>query len=111
MTSRAAVQLHDARAAHALREILVGRADDHALDARIPRPPRPPPRPAHRPPRTRPSARPTTPSAASASSSSGNCDEQIRLDARAGLVAGPELVAERLDDVVGRDADVRRAAR
>ena len=35
---------------------------------------------------------------------------QRRLDAGAGLVARPELVAERLDDVIGRDADVRRAA-
>ena len=36
--------------------------------------------------------------------------EQVGLDASAGLVAGPELVAKRLDDVIGRDADVRRAA-
>ena len=36
--------------------------------------------------------------------------EQRRLDALAGLVAGPEVVAKRLDDVVGGDADVRRAA-
>ena len=35
--------------------------------------------------------------------------EQRRLDALAGLVARPEVVAERLDDVIGRDADVRRA--
>ena len=35
--------------------------------------------------------------------------EQRRLDAVAGLVAGPEVVAKRLDDVIGRDADVRRA--
>ena len=34
---------------------------------------------------------------------------EIRLDARAGLVAGPELVPERLDDVVGGDADMARA--
>ena len=32
-----------------------------------------------------------------------------RLDAGRGLVAGPEVVAERLDDVVGGDADVRLA--
>ena len=36
--------------------------------------------------------------------------EQVRLDAGAGLVAGPQTVAERLDDVIGGDADVRRAA-
>ena len=34
---------------------------------------------------------------------------QCGVDALAGLVAGPQIVAERLDDVVGRDADVRRA--
>ena len=34
---------------------------------------------------------------------------QRRLDAAAGLVAGPEIVAKRLDHVVGGDADVRRA--
>ena len=34
---------------------------------------------------------------------------QRRVDAVAGLVAGPELVAERLDDVVGGDSDVGRA--
>ena len=35
--------------------------------------------------------------------------QQRRVDAGAGLVAGPEVVAERLDDVVGGDADVRGA--
>ena len=38
-----------------------------------------------------------------------NCDQQRGVDARAGLVAGAEVVAERLDHVVGRDADVGRA--
>ena len=37
IVARAAIQLHDARAAHALREVLVRRADDHALDARVAR--------------------------------------------------------------------------
>jgi len=32
------------------------------------------------------------------------------LDALAGLVARPEAIAERLDDVIGGDADVRGAA-
>ena len=32
------------------------------------------------------------------------------LDALAGLVARPEAIAERLDDVIGGDADVGRAA-
>jgi len=36
--------------------------------------------------------------------------EQLGLDARARFVAGPEIVAERLDDVVGRDAEVCGAA-
>jgi hypothetical protein len=34
---------------------------------------------------------------------------QGRLDAVAGFVAGPKLVAKRFDDVIGRDADVRAA--
>ena len=35
--------------------------------------------------------------------------EECRLDPFAGLVPGPEIVSERLDDVIGRDADVRRS--
>ena len=35
---------------------------------------------------------------------------QRGVDAGAGLVAGPQIVAERLDHVVGGDADMRRAA-
>ena len=35
--------------------------------------------------------------------------QQGRLDAFAGFVVGPQLVAERLDHVIGGDADVRRA--
>ena len=35
---------------------------------------------------------------------------QVRLDAVAGLVPGPEPVPERLDDVIGRHAHVRGAA-
>ena len=35
--------------------------------------------------------------------------EQRRIDAFAGLVAGPLVIAERLDDVVGGDAQVGRA--
>ena len=48
-----------------------------------------------------------TPMAPSASSSGMELREQRRLDAVAGLVAGPHAVAKRLDDVIGRDADVR----
>lgn len=36
--------------------------------------------------------------------------KQRGLDAFAGLVAGPQLVAERLDDMIGGDAQVRGAA-
>ncbi len=36
--------------------------------------------------------------------------EQGRLDPVARLVLWPEIVAERLDDMIGRDAEVRRAA-
>ena len=43
------------------------------------------------------------------SSSSGNCAKQLRRHAAARLVAGPQVVAERLDHVVGGDADVGRA--
>ena len=46
------------------------------------------------------------PTAASASSTRGNCDQQLGLDAGAVLVAVAEVVAERLDDVVGGHADV-----
>ena len=97
-------------AADALREILVGRADQHPLD-----------------PWASPAAilaaaarassassstiaQTTTPSASSASSSSPNCGKQIRIDAGGGLVARPHPVAERLDDVIGRHPDVGRAA-
>jgi hypothetical protein len=36
--------------------------------------------------------------------------EERRIDALAGLVAGPEAIAEGLDHVVGRDADMRDSA-
>ena len=49
-----------------------------------------------------------TPMAASASSSGWNCASSARSTPCSRLVAGPETVAERLDDVVGRHADVRR---
>ncbi len=51
----------------------------------------------------------TTPITLSDSSRIGNCESEIRRHAGGRLVAAPELVAERLDDMVGRDADVRRA--
>ena len=107
--ARPAIHLHDARAAHALRQILVRRADDHALHARDRAPPPPLPRPAHRRPRTRPSAR-------------SRCRARSALLRAAGTARrGPgrcrrrscspaTSVAERLDDVIGRDAEVARAA-
>ena len=103
-----AIDLDDAIADDALREILVRRPDAHLLDLRIVRRQMRGRRERvvgleldHRPRRT--------PIAASASSSGWNCAQQRRIDAFAGLVAGPEIVAERLDDVIGGDADVRRA--
>jgi hypothetical protein len=35
--------------------------------------------------------------------------EESRIDAVASLVAGPEAIAERFDDVIGGDTDMRRA--
>ena len=51
-------------------------------------------------------AQTVTPRASSASSSSGNCDMQLGVDSRSGLVARPQIVSKRLDHVVGGDADV-----
>ena len=50
-----------------------------------------------------------TPIAASASSSGWNCARSAGSIPRARFVAGIEAVAERLDHMVGRHADVRRA--
>jgi hypothetical protein len=36
--------------------------------------------------------------------------DEIRIDPVAGLVSGPELIAERFDDVIGGDANVANAA-
>ena len=105
----APVQLHDAGASHALRQVLVGCADQHLLDARIRRrlhrrrgqrivrlvfdhgPDRDPERLQHffEQPELR---------------------QEVGVDARAGLVSRPQAVAERLDDVIGGDAHVRGAA-
>ena len=52
----------------------------------------------------------TTPSAVERLFEQRELRQQVGLDAGAGLVAGPQLVAERLDDVIGGDADVRGAA-
>ena len=53
----------------------------------------------------------TRPSAADASSASGNCASSSPRHALAGLVSGVELVAKRLDHVIGRAGDVRRPLR
>ncbi len=63
----------------------------------------------HRPP-VRPSAKRATPIAASASSRGSELCVQHRFDAVAGLVLWPQIVAKRLDNVIRRDPDVRRAA-
>ena len=107
--ARPAIQLDDARAAHALGEVLVRRADDHAFDTRI----------ASR--RHRPGGerivrlelhhRPDD----DAGRREGVFEQwelrqQVGFDAFAGLVARPQSIAERLDDVIGGDGDVRGAA-
>ena len=100
--------MHDATPAHALCQILVRRADDDALDARIGARFRRRRREGvvgfvvdHRPQRD------------------ARGDErffeqrelrgEVGRNARARLVAGIEPIAKRLDDTIGRDADVRRA--
>ena len=102
------VDLHDAIVDDALREILVRRPDADLLDARIvggdsrggrervvgleldhrPRDD------AHRDERILERM---------------ELPQQRRLDPLARLVAGPQPVSKRFDDVIGRDADVRRA--
>ncbi len=103
-----AVELDDASPLDALRQVLVGRADEHALDPRIlGGPGRGGAKRVvgldldHRP---------------DAHAERGQhlfeqreLRPQRRLDALAGLVAGPQVVAERLDHVVGGHPDVRRA--
>ena len=103
----AAVELHDLTAHDALRQVFVRRADQHlrgvaGRDGR---------RRGERVVRLVLDHRPD-----------GDAERRERLledrelraqlgvDAGAGLVAGPEAVAERLHDVVGRDAEVRGAA-
>ena len=95
-------------AAHALREVLVGRADDHAFDARIGGRGRG--RGGERVVGFEFDHRPhDDPLGRERLFEQRKLREQRGFDALAGFVAGPESVAERLDDVIGRDADVRRA--
>ena len=90
-------------------EILVRRPDADLLDARVRRRERARRRRAHRRPRARPSATPRRPSRRALPRADGTAPSSARLDALAGLVARPQVVAERLDDVIGGDADVRGA--
>ena len=103
----AAVELDDPGADDALPEVLVRRADDHLLDRGVLAGHR---RRAgqgvvrleldHRPHRH--------PQRAQRLLERPGLGPQVRVDALARLVAGPELVAERLDHVVGGHADVGR---
>ena len=106
---RAPVQLHDARALDRLREIFVGRADDHAVHPRIPGRRRG--RGGQRVVRLELHHRPDdNPHRGERLFEERELRQEIRIDARARLVARPQRVAERFDDVVGRHADVRGAA-
>ena len=106
---RPANELDDAVAADDLREVLVRRADDHTSDAAVGR--RFDRRRRERIVRLVLDHRPDF-----HSKRRQRClerlelGEQIGIDAGARLVSWPETVAERLDDVIGGDADVRRAA-
>ena len=68
----APIPQHDPLVADELGHVLVGRADQDPLDARIGAEPRRPPRRSRRRPRTRPSATATMPSASTAASAIGN---------------------------------------
>src|SRR2546430_2623061 len=100
-----AVELHDALAIDALAQILIGRADDRLFDAGDPRGARRGRRERvirlellHRPD---PDAHLTQ-----CVLERMKLRQQLRFYALARFVSGPEVVAERLDDVIGRDAEV-----
>ena len=106
ISSLAPVVLHDPGAAHALAEVLVGGDDQHLLDAFV--------GVGHGGGGAervvglvldhRPHGEAASPSRAPPSR--GIWAQQLRGHAGAGLVARPEIVAETLDDVVARHADV-----
>ena len=104
-----AIHLHDSRAADALCQILVGSADEHLLDAAVDRR-------CHRRRRERIIGfelhhRPDDDAqCAERFLEQRKLAEEIRIDPFTGLVARPQLIAERLDDVIGRDGHVGRAA-
>ena len=101
--ARPAIELDDAIAAHALRQIFVRRADHDPFDA------------ISRAAATAPAAnassasnsiigQTTTPSRDKRLFEQRELRQQIRIDAGPRLVAGPQIVSERLNDVVGGDA-------
>src|SRR5690606_1084878 len=103
------VEADDASAAHTLRQVLVGRADHDTLDAGRQLEPLRRSRervvtleldhgPRHEPER------------AARVLDERKLGEQVGLDTLARLVAGVEIVAERFDDMVERDRDVRDVA-
>ena len=98
----------DARADHALAHVLVGRHDAHLVDARIGREARGRGRDRvvgfeldHRP----------HDEAERRGGALGELElvDEVRVETFAGLVAGEQVVAERLDHVIERDATVRDA--
>ena len=104
----AAIHLHDAIADDALREVLVGRPDAHLLDALVRR--RKMRGRRQRVIRLQLDHRPCRHSHRRQKLFEGvKLRPQRRIDSFAGLIAGPKLVAERLDDVVGGHSDVRRS--
>ena len=105
-----AVPLDDARADHALAHVLVDRADPHLLDALVRRRVRGRRRDRiigleldHRPDLQAERRRRTL--------GERELRDQPFVEALAGLVAGEQVVAERFDHVVERDAAVRDLAR
>ena len=91
---------------HALREILVGRADRRRARRTLEAAKRAAAVASASSPSNSTIGHVTIPSARHASSASPNCANRRRIDAVAGLVAGKQVVAERLDDVIERDGDV-----
>src|SRR5690606_16164278 len=104
----AAIDLHDAIALHALREILVRRPDVDLLHTLVGR--RDPRRARERVVRLELDHRPHDDAhRVERLLERMKLREQLRLDPFAGLVVGPKIVAERFDHVIRADADVRRA--
>ena len=106
---RSPIQLDDTRTAHALREVLVWRADNHLVDSCISigrnR------RGTESVVRLKFHHRPDDHAGRRQSLfQQRELGQQIGLDALAGFVSWPQSVAERFNHVIGRDGDVRGAA-